>query len=106
MVENAIAASKAHVDFGLYGVLGDDTVSLTGRNIFNSYPPFFNGTQGSNGTFATLDYGDDGHATLFVGAQVTLEALDLQGGSSPSSEPAPEGQADGAPAGATKQRHE
>jgi iron complex outermembrane receptor protein len=33
------------------GYLGNDNVSLTVRNMFNTYPPFFNGTQGSNGTF-------------------------------------------------------
>jgi iron complex outermembrane receptor protein len=33
------------------GFLGNDNVSLTVRNLFNDYPPFFNGTQGSNGTF-------------------------------------------------------
>jgi len=33
------------------GFLGNDTVALTVRNMFNDYPPFFNGTQGSNGTF-------------------------------------------------------
>jgi iron complex outermembrane receptor protein len=33
------------------GYTGNDNVSLTVRNLFNTYPPFFNGTQGSNGTF-------------------------------------------------------
>ena len=33
------------------GYLGNDNLSLTVRNLFNTYPPFFNGTQGSNGTF-------------------------------------------------------
>jgi iron complex outermembrane receptor protein len=33
------------------GFLGSDNVSLTIRNLLNTYPPFFNGTQGSNGTF-------------------------------------------------------
>ena len=31
------------------GFLGNDNVSLTVRNLLNSYPPFFNGTQGQNG---------------------------------------------------------
>jgi len=38
------------------GVLGNDNVSLTVRNLFNDYPPFFNGTQGSNGTFGFDSY--------------------------------------------------
>ncbi len=33
------------------GFLGSDNVSLTVRNLLNTNPPFFNGTQGSNGTF-------------------------------------------------------
>ena len=48
--------------------------------------------EGSRGIFATLDYGEDGRPTLFVGVAVTLESLDLQGGV-PSGEPAPEGEA-------------
>ena len=31
------------------GFMGSDNVSLTVRNLLNSYPPFFNGTQGQNG---------------------------------------------------------
>lgn len=38
------------------GVLGNDNISLTVRNLFNTYPPFFNGTQGSNGTFGFDSY--------------------------------------------------
>ncbi len=48
--------------------------------------------EGSKGIFATLDYGDDGHPTLFVGVQVTLESLGLSGGV-PTLEPAPEAEA-------------
>lgn len=39
--------------------------------------------QGSKGIFATLDYGDvpgEAHPTLFVGVQVTLASLELEGG--------------------------
>jgi iron complex outermembrane receptor protein len=38
------------------GYLGNDNVSLTVRNMFNTYPPYFNGTQGSNGTFGFDSY--------------------------------------------------
>jgi iron complex outermembrane receptor protein len=38
------------------GYLGNDNVSLTVRNMFNTYPPYFNGTQGSNGTFGFNAY--------------------------------------------------
>ncbi len=38
------------------GFLGNDNVSLTVRNMFNTYPPYFNGTQGSNGTFGFDSY--------------------------------------------------
>ena len=38
------------------GFMGSDNVSLTVRNLFNDYPPFFNGTQGSNGTFGFDSY--------------------------------------------------
>ena len=31
-------------------------MSLTVRNLLNDYPPFFNGTQGSNGTFGFDSY--------------------------------------------------
>jgi iron complex outermembrane receptor protein len=49
------------------GYLGSDNVSLTVRNLFNTYPPFFNGTQGSNGT-----YGFDAYVSNPIGRIVEL----------------------------------
>ncbi len=37
-------------------VIGKDEVSLTVKNVLNQSPPFFNGTQGSNGTLASTPY--------------------------------------------------
>ena len=49
------------------GYLGSDNVSLTVRNLLNTYPPFFNGTQGSNGTF-----GFDAYTSNPIGRIVEL----------------------------------
>ena len=49
------------------GYTGSDNVSLTVRNILNTYPPFFNGTQGSNGTF-----GFDSYASNPIGRVIEL----------------------------------
>ena len=49
------------------GFLGSDSVALTIRNLLNTYPPFFNGTQGSNGTF-----GFDAYTSNPIGRIVEL----------------------------------
>jgi hypothetical protein len=49
--------------------------------------------EGTQGTFATIDYGDGDAPELFVGRQVTLDALALHGGEKAlTGDPAPEGE--------------
>jgi len=56
------------------GFLGSDNVSLTIRNLLNTYPPFFNGTQGSNnGTSGTTStFGFDAYTSNPIGRIIEL----------------------------------
>ncbi len=52
------------------GYLGSDNVSLTVRNLFNDYPPFWNGTQGQNGGGNTAGF--DAYVSNPIGRIIEL----------------------------------